>query len=471
MSLIEGVKNRIGHSLRCAGTMPVFLTYVSYLLFLIVLHLHMNLTTGDTQAFVTMLDEHSLFDVLLLRYETWGSRLLIEAVLIYVVRFKFLWACLDIVAFLAIFHYLGVLAIRMGADRGVRIPLLALLLCYPYPTLSEAGWIPTTVNYIWPLACGLFAISIVAQVLDGDANNFKVSAWEMTLAILASLFAANLEQIALVMWCLALVVLLAQLKTRKVSWYLLLIWILISLECLFIVTCPGNHARTVEGIDYWWPDLTHFSEPVTYDTLSPFDKFYLGFASMFDGYLYGYYSGLCGLAALLSLAFVFATFQMKARVYLRILSIVVAAVFVGIPLARFLSIDALSRLTQYPLFGDSLRRAVVSALEMVACVGVTVLLGSKMQEECASSGQRKLFVAVWIICLLSRIALGFTVSLFGSGYRIMLPVDMACIWLTAVVCKLNMRSRSTGQVIFICILYLAAASNVMLMFPNVTLWA
>lgn len=449
------------------------LPYVIYAIFLVVLHARMDLTTGDMQAFVSMLEEHSLLDVMSLRYWTWGSRLLIEAVLIYIVHAPLLWICLDIAAFLLILHYLGVLARRAGAHEHVRFFLLALLLCYPYPTLSEAGWIPTTVNYIWPLACCLFALSVFIEALD-DTNASAVSVWRKVLAALAALFAANLEQLALVIWIfLAFILLRGFLREKLCSRYLLFVWGLISLECLVIVTCPGNMARTSEGADYWWPDPSHFLTPVTFDSLSAFDKFYLGFASAFDGYLYGYYSGPCFLAGLLTLILAARAFFEKESLWRKVVSTIALLVLLGVPLTRLCPPDYLpwfiQRITQYPLFGFSITRFGVSVLEAIACVGIALLLlGSRQRDEIPYG---KYMAAVWIVCLLSRIALGFTVSLFGSGYRIMMPLDMACIWLASVYLSIYVRSRAYGWWIVMCVIVLVAVYSTTLTFSGVTLWA
>ena len=448
------------------------LPYLLYLVFLVILHASMDLTTGDTLDFQLMLDKHSFTDIMAIRYWTWSSLLLIEAVLVFVVRVPLLWACLDILAFLAIFHCLNLLAQLVHVGDASRWAMLCLLLCYPYPTLSEAGWIPTTVNYIWPLACGLFAGLVCAKVFlhNTDAPTPAVKA----LAALAAVFAANLEQVALVMWCLLVAALWYSLFVEKrLSWYLLLIWALISAECLFIVTCPGNGARTLDGIDYWWPDTTHFLTPTSYDSLTALDKLYLGFASAFDSYLYGYYSGACYLAVLFSLVLMMVALFKAKGIALKCVSVAVFLILAGIPLLRIIPFDALpwvfQRLAQYPQFGISVSRIVVSALEVIACFGIVLQL--VFMSKSGDGRYGKVFALIWVLCLLSRVALGFTVSLFPSGYRIMLPLDLACIWLSSVILGMRLHDKRFAAACCFVVFCAVAMVNMASMFPQVTLWA
>lgn len=446
--------------------------YLLYFVFLLILHASMDLTTGDTLGFQVMLDKHSFFDIMAIRYWTWSSRLLIEAVLIVVSRVPVLWVCLDILAFLAIFHCLNQLAQLVHAGDISRWAMLCLLLCYPYPTLSEAGWIPTTVNYIWPLACGLFAALVCAKVFlqKSDAPTPAVK----VLAAVAAVFAANLEQVALVMWCLLVAALCYSLFVEKrPSWYLLLVWVLISAECLFIVTCPGNGARTLEGMNYWWPDVTHFLTPTSYDSLTVLDKLYLGFASAFDSYLYGYFSGTCYLAALFSMVLMMATLFKAKGVVLKCVSVAAFLILAGIPLLRIIPFDVLpwvfQRLVQYPQFGFSVSRIVVSSLEVIACFGIVLQLVFMTRVGDARYGN--VLALIWILCLLSRVALGFTVSLFPSGYRIMLPLDIACIWLSSAIVGMQLRDKRCATACCLAVFCLVSMVNIASMFPQVTLWA
>ena len=42
------------------------------------------------------------------------------------------------------------------------IMLVAMILIYPIMQMNSAGWAATTINYIWPMALGLFSLATIA---------------------------------------------------------------------------------------------------------------------------------------------------------------------------------------------------------------------------------------------------------------------------------------------------------------------
>lgn len=93
-----------------------------YLLFgigLLLIHGFIVTGTNDDSWFATQLDDYNLIDFLTYRYQRWTSRLSIEAVLV----------------------------------------ILALsLFLLPINQLCSAGWISTTINYLWVITIGIYTL-------------------------------------------------------------------------------------------------------------------------------------------------------------------------------------------------------------------------------------------------------------------------------------------------------------------------
>ena len=53
-----------------------------------------------------------------------------------------------------------------------------------------AGWYATTLNYVWPLALGLYGLSYIIQII----SNEKISIAQQISYVVASLYAINQEQ-------------------------------------------------------------------------------------------------------------------------------------------------------------------------------------------------------------------------------------------------------------------------------------
>ncbi len=124
--------------------------FVAAALAAVLWHVVLSTNVGDDMVyFKTLLDGNSsLGEILAHRYETWSSRMVIEAVLIPLVHCPLLWKILDIVIFTSLPVLLcGLLGVT---GRG-RWFVAGLVLLYPFADMASAGWIATTTNYLWPL--------------------------------------------------------------------------------------------------------------------------------------------------------------------------------------------------------------------------------------------------------------------------------------------------------------------------------
>lgn len=95
-----------------------YLPYALLVIALLVLHIHMDLTTGDAADFAEQLSKHSVLEFIEVRYFGWTSRLLAELVLIFIIHSPIVWAIVDIGAWVLLYWSIIRLANLFGADRG-----------------------------------------------------------------------------------------------------------------------------------------------------------------------------------------------------------------------------------------------------------------------------------------------------------------------------------------------------------------
>lgn len=236
-----------------------------------ILHLKLPLNTGDDIFFLNSLQDQTLWQYLSSRYETWTSRLIIETALIGVVRYSWLWRILDTAMVVVIAVAMSKLI--SAEEKRIRGLLIALLiLAYPFIDISSAGWIATTVNYLWPLALGLVAMIPIKKMLLKET----IFWWECPIYALSLLFAANNEQMCALL-CGVYGVFLIYLWKKRLLRPLLLIQLCIALlSLIFILTCPGNDSRYISEISTWFPEYAQFSF---------FGKLELGFSSTLYHYV------------------------------------------------------------------------------------------------------------------------------------------------------------------------------------------
>lgn len=219
-----------------------------------VYHLLIREQILDDSYYSTILEGASLIEVLKMRYMTWSSRSLIEAVLFVLVNHMWLWKMIDTFIMVTIAYMIAKLT-----DNDM-VPYLGLLV-FPFHELSQAGWVATTVDYIWPLWCGM-VICMLMKRYHKDTGYQSVKWYHYLYSIPVVLFACNQELMALVMVVLTVwsgVVLI--LKNRRGLVYHLLMLGLEATSLAYIFVCPGNINRTVQSIIEFAPEYKDYSLP------------------------------------------------------------------------------------------------------------------------------------------------------------------------------------------------------------------
>ena len=86
-------------------------------------------------------------------------------------------------------------AMRCEKRRDESWLICALVFLYQWVNLKTAGWVVTTIAYLWPVCFGLAALCPLWRLFRGKGT----PAWGWALACASLLFAANMEQPALVL--------------------------------------------------------------------------------------------------------------------------------------------------------------------------------------------------------------------------------------------------------------------------------
>lgn len=128
------------------------------------------------------------------RFATWSSRLFIETVLVFVVQAPLLWKVLDTLMMLAIPLGLDVL-LNPRRSTLVSWTLCTGMMLFPRNLISSAGYIATSVNYIWAAAMGLLALAVFVRALEGK----RIPAAAAAAGAVAQVYAVNQEQVCAIL--------------------------------------------------------------------------------------------------------------------------------------------------------------------------------------------------------------------------------------------------------------------------------
>lgn len=241
------------------------MAFLVFMLIVIVQHLVMREFSGDAvKAFSTVLNTRTLPQALQYRYETWTSRILIEAPLILLAHHMhvFLWAVIDVAMFAILWWALNQLT-------NSRYPWLvtALILIYPMAEMKSAGWMATTINYLWPLALMLVAALSLATLYRRQS----LSWWLALLALFSEVFATNFESVAafylIILAFFSIAMICFRRVTLKGTLFVGIQWLIAGANATLSLVCPGNWVRNQSQIAAWMPDFVSFS---------PIDKLVMG---------------------------------------------------------------------------------------------------------------------------------------------------------------------------------------------------
>lgn len=360
----------------------------------------------------------NIFNILVMRYETWTSRVLIEFFLVPLAALPpIFWNFFDSLIFLLMAVLIPKIALnteKITEEKSFLYNILScvIVLIYIFTTstvLASSGYTATTLNYTWPLSFGLLHFYLVKRYVFTEnklSTGKKIVIY--IIMLVALIFAINQELMLIVVSGAYFFIILYCLYNKlKIPNSILLIIFVIFLGFLNVFLCPGNHVR-------YSHEVTCFSG---YYTLTLINKIDLGITVLLNRILLSY--SLINIFFFLMLG-VYLYFLTKRRVSilislmpLTILITLLVMISIGyMPLVEFLT----EAVTKYGLLRSDLSHILtLSILYAIIIFSVIYALIQMYQ-----NGRKKLSYAIFCLLLLgisSQIMRGFSPACWESGER------------------------------------------------------
>lgn len=246
------------------GLLTAYAPFMLVLVIAVLYHLKIGAISGDDPFFAAATDDKTMWQFLSERYQTWTSRIVIDFLVASLVDHLIVWKILDII----VFSSMPVLFAKiLGDTKLVRWCSAAAILLYPFHDVGSAGWVTTTINYLWPIWGILLVGVLVKKVLCQE----KILWYEIAAGVIGCILASSHEQAAVVLFIILLLagIWLVRKHCLKVPVYYLMLLINMA-SLIFILTCPGNGNRNAVGT----VDMPEFAN------YTLFDKAYLGLLSI-----------------------------------------------------------------------------------------------------------------------------------------------------------------------------------------------
>lgn len=297
--------------------------YAALFCVMLACHLQFLYVPGDEVGYAAALGGNwnfaSMFAYVGGHYWTWSARMLTESLFcIFSAAPVLVWRVVN-PAVITACAWLMAYALQSEKKRTESWLLCALVFLHQWVNLKTAGWVVTTIAYLWLICFGLAALCPLWRLVRGK----RTPAWGWVLACISLLFAANMEQPALVLpFLVAGGMLFLHARGVRVPAGLWVQLAICAASLVFIFTCPGNAMRTEN-------DITSFY--MNYPMLSVLQKAEIGISGVVHASVLGR-EMLFFLLAVLTAALVWA----KRREWLlRAVSLVPCVLMVPLSLYQY----------------------------------------------------------------------------------------------------------------------------------------
>jgi len=371
-----------------------------YLLILELLHMFLPLSWGDDRVFFEKARVMRFPDFL-----QGSSRILIDALTYGFAKLPFLWRLLNPLVLLGLTSFL----IWLLSLQTNRQKLCAgILILFPSMALADAGFMATTLNYLWPFTAGMFAVYSL-RAFQPD----RVSVVRIIAALPLLLYAASMQQTA----ALLLIVLVLQLvlavkdksAQKSVAATLYLLITMVAAVFLFYRSFFGENPRFAREAARYFPDFAG---------LSLFQRAELGFSATLHGLTSANLSALAFLAFCVFLC-VMTLRRNHMKRTLKFVSFLPPILTIALVVFQeFLENTTLWNLLRPPVNARMSHAAYSFSPLMdilyLGLMGLVLFIALRL-----ASGNVNRLLAAFVLALgfLLRMMMGFSPTVWASGFR------------------------------------------------------
>ena len=239
--------------MRAARVRRLWLAGIFGVFFLAVLLYHLPLAaSNDDLYYAGVLNGETWTQFLLRHYRVWSARLILDGFMAWFARLPYgVWKVLDSLI-LASLPWLLCRVTRLEGRPWAAATACGVLAFYPWHHISSAGWMVTTVFYLWTGAAALAAFGLLVRELHGA----PARAWQTALALVGMAFACNMESVAVFCaLCMVPFTLWRLLRRRPVRVLQAGMTLIPLLMLAFAALSPGLASRTGGETASYWVDM------------------------------------------------------------------------------------------------------------------------------------------------------------------------------------------------------------------------
>ena len=410
----------------------VILPYVVLFGFMLIKNLGMQLWIGDDMIFRGMLTKMSWWDFSTDSYLRRNGRMFTDQLAAIFIKLPpIVFYIANSLCFVVIACVVRRLFMKKGFASSVLVCFFTAL--FPFWILDSQGIMAVSCNYVFPATMLSIALSFLPRMTEGTLKWYHYAVGGLT-----AFLAADHEQAAVAaLLAFGMMSLFTLLVQKKKYAYLYVGFLSALAGFLIVLLAPGRTLRAEDASIFHIPG---------YESYTIFDKLYMGSASTLSFYT----AWAVRLFVVFALLLIVAVWMKQKRLIYRILSFVPFGVMAFAELTfRIPALEGLRWITRttedwtyeqtyfgrepHPWFG-----LLLTAL-MIVSILLSLLAISDTREKKAIA-----FLVV-SVGFASRLAMGFSATLFGSGRRthtlMSVSIIMLCAYLTERIRTKDIRNE------------------------------
>ncbi len=388
-----------------------------WFLVMLAVSLFLPLNWGDDAIFADVTANKTLFEFLK------GSARPFTDGLTYIFSHnKWLWRLLNpFVIILSVYSIKETLPFELSKKDLLFISITTTIVTMVF---VDAGFIATTVNYLWPIAFGLFSLISVKKTY----YNEKVSAFYKIISVLLLIYATNMQQMCAVLLGIFMLFNAFLWFNKKFDLFHLIQLLIVAVGTFMslYLNFTGDNSRMLRETGRYFPQ---FAE------LNIFEKAELGFSSTFYCFImetrFAFFPFL-----IFTVYLSYKVFKTKKDILPKVISLfapVVTAVmgalsFFKNPVYSFLSGGMVhGRMTKSSYTFSALPFVIYILIAFFVLYTVLILIDKKEYKFFAFSAL--------LIGLASRVLMGFSPTVWASGYRTFSVLLIGYIYIILIINK------------------------------------
>ncbi len=240
------------------------------LILLILLHSKMGFFNDDI-ANMNKVKDNGIITILKTLYNVWSSRTIIDFMVLIMTSVNFyIFKILNCAICISIPFIIAYLTCPNNPNYLVASGLFFM---YPFNHLSSAGWVSTSVVYLWPVFFLLLAMIPLRKKLD----NQPISLFTYIIGTISLIVASNMEQTSLIILGILVAFNIYMYICHTRSYYSNFALVINMISIVYILSSPGNNARLNSEIVNWMVDFKMWSFA---------DKLYMGSMTTLNHFIF-----------------------------------------------------------------------------------------------------------------------------------------------------------------------------------------